>query len=205
MSTLTRDLEAALKTAAFVVLFFITATLAKEMVLTTLDGTDLLLKDDSTWVYKSGKPINVESDFTVPVDGGKFILIAADGTWGFVKKEIKKEKELIPTDTVKGKGHAVHIDVAVAGALAQKEALSTVVARMKYALRNVKIDDKKLVDCVKRVEKDVDKKEDFKKGVGWDVTVVITCDRGSILAVADCAMKDGSKPADSAPIPARKK
>lgn len=170
---------------------------AKEMVLTTLEGTDLLLKDDSTWVYKSGKKINVEGDFTVPIDGGRYVLIAADGTWGFVNKEIKKEKELIPTDTVIGKGRAVNIDVAVATALAQKEALSNAVAKTKYALRNVKPDDKKLPDCVKRVEKDVDKKEVFNKGTGWDVTVVITLDRGSILAVADCSMKDAGKPGDS--------
>lgn len=178
------------------------------MVLTTLEGTDLLLKDDSTWVYKSGNQIDITEDFTVPVDGGKFVLIAADGTWGFVKKEIKKEKELIPTDTVIGKGHAVHIDVAVATNLAQKEATSKVVTKMTYALRNVKIDPKKLSDCVKRVEKDVDKKETFIKGTGWDVAIVITLDRGSILAVAECSMKDAAvpatTPADSA-LPATKK
>jgi len=174
---------------------------AKDMVLTTLEGTDLILKDDSTWVYKSGKPIDVKEDFTVPVDGGKFVLIAADGTWGFVKHEVKKEKELIPADTVIAKGHAVHIDLATATARAQKDALSQAVTKMTYALRNVKIDPKKLADCVKRVEKDVDKKENFNKATGWDVTVVLTLDRGSILAVADCSMKDAlkdaSKPEDT--------
>lgn len=179
-------------------------TFAKEMVLTTLEGTDLLLKDDSTWVYKSGKQIEDAEDFTVPVDGGKFVLIAADGTWGFVKKEIKKEKELIPADSVIGKGHAVHIDVAVATNRAQKEAIASVVTKMTYALRYVKIDPKKLSDCVKRVEKDVDKKETFIKGTGWDVAIVITLDRGSILAVADCSMKDSEKPADST-APLKKK
>jgi hypothetical protein len=178
----------------FISLFIIAATcctvFAKDMVLTTLDGTDLLLKDDSTWVCKSGKQINVESDFTVPVDGGKFVLIAADGTWGFVKKEIKNEKELVSADLVIGKGHKVHIDVAVATALAQKEAVSNAVAKMKYALRNLEIDGKKLSDCVKRVEKDIDKKETFIKGTGWDVAIVISLDRGSILAVAECSMKD---------------
>jgi hypothetical protein len=171
--------------------------LAKEMVLTTLDGTDLLLKDDSTWVYKSGKKIDVKEDFTVPVDGGKFVLIAADGTWGFVKKEIKKTKELIPIDTVIGKGRSVNIDVAVATLMAQKEALAQVVVKTKNALRNIKTDDKRIADCVKRVEKDIDKKETFVKGTGWDVAVVITLDRGSLLAVADCAMKDQSGKSDS--------
>jgi len=176
----------------------VSAILAKDMVLTTLEGSDLLLKDDSTWTYKGGVPLTEEEDFTVPVDGGKYVLIAADGTWGFVRQPIKKEKEVIPADTVIGKGHAVHIDVAVATALAQKEALTQAVTKMKYALRNVKIDPKKLSECVKRVEKDVDKKETFKKGTGWDVTVVMTMDRGSILAVADCSMKDKPAPVDSA-------
>jgi hypothetical protein len=199
-------MEASLKFPTFAVSLFMSAfvcgiTNAKDMVLTTLEGTDLTLKDDSTWVYKSGTQIDVKEDFTVPVDGGKFVLIASDGTWGFVKKEIKKEKEIIPADSVIGKGHAVHIDVAVATARAQNEAISTVITKMKYALRNVKIDPKKLSDCVKRVEKDVDKKETFIKGTGWDVAIVIKLDRGSILAVADCSMKDAvapaNKPADS--------
>jgi hypothetical protein len=47
------------------------------------------------------------------------------------------------------------------------------------------------------VEKDVTKKEDFKQGVGWDVTIRMFLDRGSILAVADCAMKKEDEAADS--------
>lgn len=169
----------------------------KDMVLTTPDGMDIILKDDSTWVFKNGQKGEVEGDFTVPVTGGKIVLIAADGTWGFVKEEIKKEREIIPTDSVIGKGHGVHGDVAVANAMAQKEALAQVVGKMRIALKNVKIDQSKFADCVRRVEKDVDKQEEFKKGTGWVVSIKMTLDRGSILAVAECAMKEEKKPADT--------
>lgn len=175
----------------------LSAAFAKEMILTTLEGTDLILKDDSTWVYKSGKPIDDEADFTVPVDAGRYVLISADGTWGFVKTPIKKEREIIPTDTVIGKGRATHIDVATATALAQKEALAQAVTKTKIALKNAAIDVKKVEECVKRVEKEVDKNEVFTKGKGWDVSIVMTLDRGSILAVAECSMKEPARPADT--------
>jgi hypothetical protein len=76
---------------------------------------------------------------------------------------------------------------------------------MKIALGKLKIDAAKLPDCVKRVEKDVSKKEDFKQGSGWDVSVRIFLDRGSILAVAECAMKKDDDPADSTKHSAKSK
>jgi hypothetical protein len=176
----------------------------KDMILTTADGKmDILLKEDSTWVIQRGGSGEIEEDFTVPVSGGKIVLISTDGTWGYVSKEIKKEREIIPADSVTARGHAVNSDVAVANALAEKEALSQAVARMKITLKNVKIDQKQLAGCVKRVEKDVDKKEEFKKGVGWEVTIRMKLDRGSILAVADCAMIPEKKAGDSAAVPAK--
>ncbi len=148
-----------------------------------------MLKDDNTWVYENGKPSEIEKDFTVPVSNGKIILIGTDGTWGYVEKEIKDEEKLIKTDSVVGTGHSVNRDINAATADAQKQALRQAVSKMKNALHQLEIDDSKLEDCVKRVEKQVDKKEDFKQGTGWDVNIRMVLDKGSIFAVADCAKK----------------
>lgn len=173
---------------AAIPLFSAKAPVKKDMILTTLDGVDLLLRADNTWEVQGGKNIDFEKDFTVPVSGGKIVLISMDGTWGYVKEEIQDEEVLVPATSISGKGHAVSKDVAVASAKAEKQALDQVNTRMKRALSKLKIDQKKMADCVRRVEKDVDKKDVFKKGVGWDVSIVINLDRGSILAVADCSM-----------------
>jgi len=162
---------------------------AKEMVLTTLEGEKIVLHDDNTWALQNGKRADFDKDFTVPVANGKVVLIATDGTWGYVEKEIKDEEKLIKVDSVTGNGHSVNRDVMAATAEAQKQALNQIMTKMKNALRQLDIAPKKLEDCVKRVEKEVDKKEDFKEKVGWDVSVKVVLDRGSIYAVADCAKK----------------
>lgn len=174
------------------------AITAKEMILTTLDGQKILLHDDNTWTFQNGKRADIENDFTVPVSGGKIVLIATDGTWGFVEKEIVNQEVLVKADSVVGNGHSLNKDVTAANAEAQKQALAQAIARIKLALGTLKIDQAKVSDCVKRVEKDVTKKEDFKQGKGWDVSVRMFLDRGSILAVADCAMKKEDEAPDSA-------
>jgi hypothetical protein len=96
----------------------------------------------------------------------------------------------------------VHMDYATASNQAQKQALAQVGTKMRGALKKVKVDPKKIDDCIRRVEKDVDKKEEFKKGVGWDVAISMVLDRGSILAVADCAMKEKKDSTATAAPPA---
>jgi len=179
----------------------------KDLILTTLDGVDIVLHADNTWELQGGKNIEFEKDFTVPVSGGKIVLISLDGTWSYVDKEIQDENALIPTQKVTGSGHAVHMDYSTASAKAQNQALAQVGSKMRSALSKMKIDLKKLDDCIRRVEKDVDKKEEFKKGVGWDVSISMVLDRGSILAVADCAMKnkkDSTAAPGATPPPAGK-
>jgi hypothetical protein len=161
----------------------------KDMILTTLEGVKIVLHADNTWVLADGKRADYDKDFTVPVANGKVVLIATDGTWGYVEKEIKDEEKLIKVDSIIGNGHSVNRDVMAATAEAQKQAFNQTMTKMKNALRQLDIVPAKLEDCMKRVEKDIDKKENFKEGVGWDVTVKIVLDRGSIFAVADCAKK----------------
>ncbi|HUI92477.1 MAG TPA: hypothetical protein VLX68_09550 [Chitinivibrionales bacterium] len=179
------------------VCIFCSLLFAKEMVLTTLDGVKIVLKEDNTWVLQSGKAPSFERDFTVPVNGGKYVLIAMDGTWGFVEKELVHQEDQVRADSIVGNGHSVNKDVMAANAEAQKQALSQVTTKMRNALAKLKIDQKLLGDCIKRAEKDVTKKEDFKQGLGWDVSIRMFVDRGSILAVADCAMAKEDEAADS--------
>jgi hypothetical protein len=174
---------------------------AKDMILTTLEGVKIVLHEDNTWVLESGKRADYEKDFTVPVSGGKVVLVATDGTWGYVEKEIKDEEKLIKVDSVVGTGHSVNRDIVAATAAAQKQAMGQTMTKMKNALRQLDIVQSKLEDCVKRVEKVVDKKEDFKQAVGWDVTIRMVLDRGSIFAVADCAKKSD---ADTVAAPKKK-
>jgi hypothetical protein len=178
---------------------------AKDMVLTTLEGMKLVLHADNTWVFQDGKRVEVEKDFTVPVANGKIVLVATDGTWGYVEKEIKDEEKLIRVDSITGNGHSMNRDIVAATAEAQKQALNQTVSKMKNALRQLDIDPAKLADCVKRVEKDVDKKEDFKQNAGWDVSIKIVLDKGSIFAVADCAKKVDNDTAAAAKKKPKKK
>jgi hypothetical protein len=161
----------------------------KDMILTTLEGQKIVLHADNTWVLQDGKRADYDKDFTVPVANGKVVLIATDGTWGYVEKEIKDEEKLIKVDSIVGNGHSVNRDVMAATAEAQKQALNQTMSKMRNALKQLDIVPAKLEDCVKRVEKEVNKKEEFKQGVGWDVSIRMALDRGSIFAVADCAKK----------------
>jgi hypothetical protein len=161
----------------------------KDMILTTLEGQKIVLHADNTWVLQDGKRADYDKDFTVPVANGKVVLIATDGTWGYVEKEIKDEEKLIKVDSIVGNGHSVNRDVMAATAEAQKQALNQTMSKMRNALKQLDIVPAKLEDCVKRVEKEVNKKEEFKQGVGWDVSIKMVLDRGSIFAVADCAKK----------------
>ena len=52
------------------------------MELKTLDGTRILLYEDSTWQFKDPKHQEIEKDFTVPIGGGRIILISKDQRWG---------------------------------------------------------------------------------------------------------------------------
>jgi hypothetical protein len=62
-------------------------------------------------------------------------------------------------------------------------------AKIKLALGKIKSDPKKLPDCIKDVQKNVVKNEDFKKGAGWEITVLVTVNKSGLLTLSDCAKK----------------
>ena len=61
--------------------------------------------------------------------------------------------------------------------------------KVKIALKNIKIDAKKLPDCIKDAHKEVSKNEDFKKNTGWEVSVLVKIDKNGLMALSDCAKK----------------
>jgi hypothetical protein len=184
----------------FSILFLIFSTLSifatkgiltevQSMELKTPDGLIILLNPDSTWEFKDGIQKEIERDFTVPVGGGKIVLISQNQKWGFVEKEIVYESDLLSLDSISAKGHSVNPDLVTATNAAQKQALQEATTKTKSALKKFKIDPLKITDCVKNTGKSVDKKEDFKKGSGWDVSVTILINKDGLLSIADCAKK----------------
>jgi hypothetical protein len=168
---------------------------AAEMELTTPEGIAIILKPDSTWSFKNNNQESVENDFTVPVNNGKIIKISHDQTWSFVKKEIIPENKVIPCDSITGKGHCVNLDINTATDAAQKQAMQEISTKLKIALKNFKIDSKKLPDCLKNVQKEVAKKEDFKQNGGWEVSVSVKIDKNGLVAISDCSKKSSDSTA----------
>jgi hypothetical protein len=159
------------------------------MELTTPDGTIILLEQDSTWHFKDPNKKEIERDFTVPLSGGRFVLIEKDMHWGFVNKEIVYESDLLSSDSVVASGHSINNDISTATNAAQKQALIEATIKTKQALKKFKIDQNKIADCVKNGEKAVDKKENFKQGLGWEISIKIVINREELLSISDCAKK----------------
>ncbi len=163
--------------------------------LKTPDGLMIVLNPDSSWAFKDGKTSTIEQDFTVPVGGGRIILITQDGRWGFTNKEIINSTVHLVSDSIVAKGHNINMDLNTATAAAQKQVLKELNVKIRGAVKNFKLDATKLEECIKNVEKSVDKKEDFKKGSGWDVSVVIIVNKTGLLGVTECAKKPEPDPA----------
>jgi hypothetical protein len=157
--------------------------------LKTPDGMMIVLNPDSTWQFKDGKTSTIEKDFTVPVGSGHIILITQDGKWGFTKKEIVNSTVHLISDSIVAKGHNINMDLATATAAAQKQVLKELEIKIRAAIKKFSLDQKKLDECIKNIEKGVDKKEDFKKGSGWDVSITIVVNKTGLLGVTECAKK----------------
>jgi hypothetical protein len=159
----------------------------KRMVLSTPDGRDILLKEDNTWEPEGGREMIVDKDFTVPLNDGRFVMITADGSWAFVNKELQYADDMLIVDRVVAKGTGRSIDVNAAANAARKQAMDNAAAKTREAVRNIKVNGKKIRGCIEQVEKEVESEESFVKGSGWTVNVTVTLDKGSLLAVVGCA------------------
>jgi hypothetical protein len=162
--------------------------------LKTPDGMMIVLNPDSSWQFKDGKTSTIEKDFTVPVGGGRIILITQDGKWGFTDKEIINSTVHLLSDSIVAKGKSVNPDLATATNTAQKQALKEMNVKIRAAIKKFALDPAKLEACIKDVQKAVDKKENFVKGSGWDISVAITVDKNGLLAITECAKKPEPAP-----------
>jgi hypothetical protein len=162
--------------------------------LKTPDGMMIVLNPDSTWQFKDGKPATVEHDFTVPVGGGRIILISQEGKWGFTDKEIINSSAHLLSDSIIAKGKCINMDLTTAANTAQKQALKEMNLKIRAAIKKFSLVPAKVETCINDVQKGVDKKENFVKGSGWDVSVVITIDKNGLLAITECAKKPEPAP-----------
>jgi hypothetical protein len=188
---------------------FACSVLAKDMALTTPEGVQIILHDDNTWEYKKGPSLQPpKDDNSVELTDGRIILLKTDYSWGFVDRATLANMLKVTIDSVSTKGSGTNIDVAVATKTAYSKCWETVAAKIRAGV-NKKMAQAKLMDCVRRVEKDEDKQENFVKGQGWTVSVSMKLDRGSINAVIECALDTTSQqpaapaPAAAAPAPKR--
>ncbi len=180
---------------SYIILFssFIFSIFAADMVLTTPDGVNIVLHDDNTWDFEDRNSEDITEDIDITLGDNRIILITPDYEWRFVKKSDLKKKNVIPVKNVTATGMGKSIDLAQALATASKAALDKVTYKLKISLKNKKLKNDKLKDCIRRVEKDVDTTEVFTKGRGWSVKIAILLDKGSILAVLDCESEKAAK------------
>lgn len=166
-------------------LLCISPILAGDMTLVIRGDQSVVLHEDNYWEFEKVQP-PLEEDFPVYLNDGRIIMICADYTWLFVDKAKLKEANNITVDNVYAKGTAQSRVLAEATANANKSAIHNATKKLRASLRR-KPPFEKLKDCVRRVEKEVDTQESFTTGKGWEVSVAVTLDKGSILAVVDCA------------------
>ena len=179
---------------------------AKDMALTTPEGIQITLHDDNSWEYKKGPSLTPpKDDASVELGDGRIILLKTDYSWGFVDRTTLANILKVTVDSATAKGVGKNIDVAAATKTAYSMCWESIAAKIRGGV-NKKLPQAKLLDCIKRVEKDEDKQENFVKGTGWTVNLTMKLDRGSINAVIECALDTTAQAVTSAPagVPAKK-
>ncbi len=157
-------------------------------------GVSYVLHEDNTWEFEHKKAGELDEDCEIPLDDDRIVKLSADNTWRFMEKEELDERAKTPVSEIKARGTSLHPVLSEASARAMKDAVDKATQKLKASIKNRKVNYTKLNDCVKQVEKEVETQEQFTKGSGWSVTVNMTLDKGSILAVVDCeAQKEEKK------------
>ncbi len=163
------------------------------------EGREYVLLEDNTWDFGNRDDPDLEDNLFITLGDGRIVLIALDYSWRFVdKKELIKSNDNITVKFITAQGKAQNIDVGRATAAAKKKALANATKKLKASIKNKKLNYNKLMDCIRRVEKEEDSSESFTKGKGWSVTVKMTLDKGSIRAVLDCEGKKEEKKEEKA-------
>jgi hypothetical protein len=161
---------------------------AKDMALTTPEGLQIILHEDNSWEFKKGPSATpLKDDASVELYDGRIIMLRTDYSWGFIDKTTLANILKVTIDSVSAKGVGKNIDVAKATKAAYSICWESIAGKIRGGV-NKRLPQTKLLDCIKRVEKDEDKQENFVKGVGWTVNLAMKLDRGSINAVIECAL-----------------
>lgn len=161
---------------------------AKDMALTTPEGVQIILHDDNAWEYKKGPSLEPpKEDVTVEINDGRIIMLRTDYSWGFIDRTTLANILKVTIDSVSAKGVGKNVDVAKATKTAYDICWESVAGKIRAGV-NKRLPQAKLMDCIRRVEKDEDKQENFVKGEGWTISLSMKLDRGSINAVIECAL-----------------
>ncbi len=177
----------------FITVVSVTPCTAADMTM-EYDGIEYVLHEDNSWDFVDKNSPDVEEPIFITLHDNRVILLSPDYSWRFVDKaELKKTNDNISVKLVTGKGKASHPVLSEATAKARNKALTNATSKLKASIKHKKLNYNKLLDCIRRVEKEEDTSESFTKGKGWSVTVQVTLDKGSILAVLDCEGKKEEK------------
>ncbi|MGD9201642.1 MAG: hypothetical protein PVI26_08780 [Chitinispirillia bacterium] len=174
-----------LLTTFFFISFFGAFAFSNDMTL-VYNNQEIILHEDETWDFADQNAKEFKESFNITLNDNRIIRISTDYSWRFVAKNELNSIEFVTTKNVSAKGNATHPVLAEANARAMENAVKKASVKLKASVKNRKLNLANLTDCVKRVEKDVDKQEKFTKGTGWNVKVEIALDKGSILSVLDC-------------------
>jgi hypothetical protein len=182
---------------------FVTGLSAADMTL-VYNGKDIILHEDNSWDYADKNTPDPREDQIITLGDNRTIILAKNYSWKFVEKEeLLKSNDDLSVTVIEAKGSAHHAVLAEASALATNKAFANATAKLKASVKNKKINGAKLLTCVTRVEKEVESSESFVKGSGWDVTVRVVLDKGSIRAALDCeAETAGAAPPPQVTAPA---
>lgn len=192
------DMKPLISSTATLILFIaLSLSFAADMTLVN-EGKEFILHEDNTWDFVNKNIDDLTENAFITLDDNRIILLTTDYTWRFVDKaELKKTNDNISVKVISAQGTAQHRVLAEATANAKNKALVNATKKLKASIKHKKLNYNKLLDCVRRVEKEEDSSENFSKGKGWHVTIKMTLDKGSILAVLDCEGKKEEKKAEA--------
>jgi hypothetical protein len=159
---------------------------AGDMTLIMDNNQAVILHEDNTWEFKDRNLPDLTKDVYLGLNDNRTIKVGADYSWKFVGAAELSSNENIAPDSVSAKGSANHIGLPEAKAIALNNAVEKATGKFQTAVKQKKLDYKKLKECIRRVEKDIDYEQNFVTGRGWSVSAKVLLDKGSILAVLEC-------------------
>lgn len=158
------------------------------------EGTSYVLHEDNTWDFLDRDAPELKEDLIATLPDNRTIKLLGNHSWQFLTKDELKQNSNLSISVVKVQGRGTHSGYSEAVNIATKKALANATQKIRSSLPQKKLNQKKLENCVRRVEKESNQSDAFTKGKGWSVTIDWVLDKGSILAVLDCeSIKDSTQ------------